>query len=117
VGFDAHLLYTELSKIEGMPKERAADITRSLHNKAKAQIDRERKTSLGITHAKWLYANAPCMKDPRHPTDADIRRDAAHKAANGKIYDPSKGLLVDGKWTWPGVEDGCKCVSRIVLPF
>ena len=29
----------------------------------------------------------------------------------------AKGLLVDGKRTWPGVELGCKCVSRAVLPW
>lgn len=116
MGFDAHLLYTEFSKIEGMPKERAGDITRSLHIKARVQIARERQCALGFTHAKWMYAHAPCMVDPSHPNDAEIRQDAAHKAADGKRYDLSRGLLVDGKWTWPGVEDGCKCCSRPIQP-
>jgi hypothetical protein len=28
----------------------------------------------------------------------------------------AKGLFVDGKWTWLGAEEGCKCSSRSVLP-
>jgi hypothetical protein len=116
VGFDAHLLYTELLIIEGISKKRAREISLSLHRKSHSQIDRERHTALGFTHAKWMSPHAPCMVDPRHPSEAEIRQDAAHKAANGKIYDLSEGLLVDGKWTWPEIEDGCKCVSRPILP-
>jgi len=115
-GRDLHMLATALREIAGLPQKRAADVARSLHNKATMQITRERQAALGITHAKWMYPNAPCMVDPRHPTEAGIGQDAAHKAADGKIYDLSKGLLVDGKWTWPGVEDGCKCSSRPILP-
>jgi hypothetical protein len=79
------------------------------------KIDRERQSALGITHAIWLYANAPCMKDPFHPTAADVKRDAAHREANGKKYRIDKGLLVDGKRTWPGKEEECKCISRSVI--
>ena len=95
-----------------------SEIGRSLSNKAKAIIDRERMLSLGITHAIWMYPNAPCMKDPfcSCPTAADVQQDSAHRSANGKQYEISKGLFVDGKWTWPGVEEGCKCCSRAVLP-
>ena len=102
--------------IEGMTRSKAAEIGTSLANKAGAVIDRERQASLGITHANWLYANAPCMRDPSHPSAAEVQRDAAHRAANGKRYEVSKGLFVDGKWTWPGVEEHCKCVSRSILP-
>lgn len=116
-GRDLHLLVTALTTIEGVPRKRAAEIARFLHNRASAQINRERQASLGITHAIWLYPNAPCMKDPRHPTEGGIRQDAAHRAAAGQRYEISKGLFVDGKWTWPGVEEGCRCSSRSVLPF
>ena len=30
--------------------------------------------------------------------------------------DPSKGKFLGGKWTWPGVEPGCKCVMQAVVP-
>jgi hypothetical protein len=108
--------FLALMKIEGMSKRRAAEIALSLNNKATAIINRERQASLGITHAKWMYANAPCLRDPNHASAAEVQRDAAHCAANGKKYEIGKGLFVDGKWTWPGVEEGCKCSSRLVLP-
>ena len=113
-GRDLHSLCTALVKVEGMTKGRAAEIALSLNNKATAMINRERQVALGITHAIWMYANAPCMKDPNHSLAADAQQDAAHR--NGKRYEISKGLFVDGKWTWPGVEEGCKCCSRSVLP-
>jgi uncharacterized protein with gpF-like domain len=116
-GGDLHLLCTALMKIEGMTKSRAAEIARSLNNKATAIINSDRRASLGITHAIWMYPNAPCMKSPKRPTAADVQQDAAHRSANGKRYEISKGLFVDGKWTWPGAEEGCKCSSRSVLPF
>ena len=115
-GRDLNVLFLALMKIEGMSKGRAAEIARSLNDEAMAIINRERQTSLGITHAKWMYANAPCMKNPSHPSAAEIQQDSAHHAANGKRYEISKGLFLEGKWTWPGVEEGCKCVSRSVLP-
>jgi hypothetical protein len=113
---DLHLLCTELMKIDGMTRRRAVEIARSLSNKTTAIMNRERQASLGITHATWMYPNAPCMRDPRHPVAADVQQDSAHRLANGKRYEISKGLFVDGKWTWPGVEEGCKCSSRAVLP-
>jgi hypothetical protein len=118
VSGDLHLFCTELMNIhiQGMTTGWAAEIGRSLSNKAKAIICNERRTALGITHAVWMYAHAPCVVDPHHPTAAELRQDAAHKEADRKRYDLSEGLLVDGKWTWPGVENGCKCSSRIVLP-
>jgi len=115
-GGDLHVLSTALMTIEGMTRGRAAEISRSLNSKARAMIDRERQSSLGITHAKWLYPNAPCMKNPKQPLPADIQQDSAHQLANGKKYEIKKGLFIDGKWTWPGVEEGCKCSSRAVLP-
>ncbi len=102
--------------IDGMTRSKAAEIGRSLANKAGAVIDRERHASLGITYAIWIYANAPYMRNPSHPSATEVRRDAAHCSANGKRYEISRGLFVDGKWTWPGVENGCKCTSRAVLP-
>lgn len=121
VGGDLHLFCTELMNmnVKGMTTGGAAEIGRSLSNKATALMGRERQASLGITHALWMYPNAPCMKDPfcSCPTAADVQQDSAHRAANGKKYEISKGLFVNGKWTWPGVEEGCKCSSRSVLPW
>ena len=110
------LLYNVLLELDGMSTGRAGEITRSLLFKARALTEQEKRMRLGITHAIWMYPNAPCMVNPRHPTDADRKQDAAHQAANGKRFEIGKGLLIDGEWTLPGRGAGCKCVSRSVIP-
>lgn len=116
-GRDLRALSTELMDIDGMTKKRAGEIARSLNNKATVLMNRERREALGLTQATWAYSNAPCMVNPKKPSDSDLRQDAAHRAANGQQFDIREGLPVDGKLTWPGFEDGCKCSSRTVLPF
>jgi len=113
-GRNLHLLFNALTKmnIVGMTKVRAADIARLLNNRATSLMHREQQAALGITHAIWLYSGAPCMVDPKKPTDDEIRQDAAHKAADGKAFEVAKGMFLDGEWTWPGTDPGCKCVSR-----
>jgi hypothetical protein len=115
---DFHSFCTEVMDmhVEGMTRSKAAEIGRSLANKAGAVIEREKRISLGITHAIWRYANAACVRDPSHPSAAEVQRDTAHRAANGKPFEVSRGLFLDGKWTWPGVEENCKCGSRSILP-
>jgi hypothetical protein len=115
-GGNAPMLYNALLKLDGMSTGRAGEITRTLASKAKALTEHESRGWLGITHAIWLYANAPCMVNPTHPTDADRKQDAAHKVANGKRFEIGKGLLIDGEWTLPRSKKGCKCVSRSVIP-
>jgi hypothetical protein len=76
-------------------------------------MTKERQESLGINHAIWLYSGAPCDVNPKKPKG---RQNASHRAADGKQYEVSKGMHLNGKWTWPGYEDGCKCVSRSIIP-
>ena len=99
-----------------MTRKKAGDISLSLNNKAGALIDRERQLSTGILHAIWLYSGAPCCVNPQKPSAKDIRQDAAHKAANGKRYAVAKGMLLDGRYKWPGQDEGCKCVSIPIIP-
>jgi hypothetical protein len=42
-------------------------------------------------------------------------QDAAHKSANGKFFLISEGMFLSGKWTWPGREEGCRCVSKSMI--
>ncbi|MHB8390522.1 MAG: hypothetical protein ACYDBH_13235 [Acidobacteriaceae bacterium] len=109
-GRDLQLLMVAIMQlnIPGITRKRAGQIAHSLNNKATAVITRERQTSLGITQAIWRYSGAPCEIDPRNPSGT---QDAAHEAANNQLYEVSKGMFLDGKWTWPGYEDGCRCVS------
>ena len=101
-GFDMYTLTQVLLTIEGMSKRRAAEISRSLSFKANALMVAEQQERLGIKYAIWRYSGAPC---------GDRDQDAVHKAADGKPYLVSKGMLLNGQWTRPGREDGCKCFS------
>jgi hypothetical protein len=113
-GRDLSILYEALMQLNdnGITKRRAAEISHLLNNRATALMNKERQESLGIKHAIWLYSGAPCEIDPKKATG----QDAAHKTANGKPFDVSKGMLLNGKWTWPGVEPGCRCASKSVIP-
>ena len=99
--------------IDGMTKKRAKRIALTLNSKATAVITRERQQRLGITEAIWLYSGAPCDIDPKKPQG---NQNTSHKAANRKRFKVAEGMFLDGKWTWPGYEDGCRCVSRSVVP-
>jgi hypothetical protein len=114
VGGALDVIYAALMEVDGMTKSRASDISRSLNSKAKAIMDAERQAQLGIKYATWLYSGAPCGVNPKEPGGED--QDAAHKAANGKPFLISEGMLLNGVRTWPGREDGCKCVSKSMMP-
>ena len=113
-GRDLHLLFDALMQLNivGITEARAAEIARHLNNRATSLMQRERQTALGMTHGIWLYSGAPCIVDLERPSDRDIRQDAAHKAADRKEFQVAKGMFLNGKWTWPGADPGCKCVSR-----
>ncbi|MGB8364434.1 MAG: hypothetical protein ACLQUZ_02155 [Rhizomicrobium sp.] len=104
---------TELG-IEGMTQRKASAIAVLINNRATALMNRAQQQSLGIEKAQWMYSGAPCMANPPMPTD--IERDKAHKAADGQHYKVSQGMFLNGKWTWPGYEDGCRCVSKSIIP-
>jgi hypothetical protein len=115
VGRGLHVLSVALlgASIDGMTELKAGNIALHLNNRASSIMDRERLRSLDITHSKWLYSGAPC--DPLF-SDATPEQDAAHAAANGMRYENSKGLFVNGKLTWPGWEEGCKCIYKPIIP-
>lgn len=103
-GRDLKTLTDELQTRFGVTRRRAAFIARDQNNKATSAIQRARQTELGITQAIWLHSGAG-----KHPRPE-------HVAANGKVYDVAKGMYLDGKWTFPGMEPNCRCCSRAVIP-
>jgi hypothetical protein len=117
-GRDLATLFNAIAELNlsGMTNRRASEISLSLNNKATALINRDRLVSIGIKYAIWTYSRAPCQVNPPKPSVKDIRQDAAHRAADGKRYEVAKGMLLNGRWTMPGQEEGCKCFSRPVLP-
>jgi hypothetical protein len=102
--------------ITGMTNNRSAEISLLLNNKATAIIRAKKMTSAGIQHAIWLYSGAGCVRDPRNPSPEEQAREAAHIAADGQRYEVAKGMFLNGRWTHPGWEEGCKCVCKAVVP-
>jgi uncharacterized protein with gpF-like domain len=117
-GRDLATLYNAIMELNlpTMTKKRAGEISRSLNNKATAIMTRDRQTSLGIQYATWVYSGAPCQMNVKKPSAKDIRQDATHRAADGKRYEVAKGMHLNGRWTNPGKDEGCKCISRPIIP-
>ena len=103
-GRDLHQLSTDLEDALGITKRRADGIARSQSNMATATMARTRNLELGITEAFWLHSAGG-----QHPRPS-------HVAFSGKRYNIAEGAYLDGKWTHPGVEPNCRCVSRPILP-
>lgn len=103
-GRDLGALTKTLQESYGVTKRRAATIARDQNNKATATMTRVRQHELGITEAVWMHSSGG-----KHPRPE-------HVAANGKRYPIAKGMFLEGKWTWPGVEINCRCVSKSVIP-
>jgi len=105
VGGDLSALSQALVGIVGMSHRRAAAVSTALWFKASALMDRDRRRGLGIESARWRYSGAPCA----------ARDDASHRAADGKAFPIDKGLQLNGRWTLPGREDGCRCISSPII--
>lgn len=116
-GMDAYHLCNSLMEIEGMQQGSAQRITSFLLNRASALMTTETRLSLGITQATWVYSGAACMYDFARASEADLKRDAGHRALDGKVFDVRSGVKVGEAHIWPGFEEGCKCVSKSILPF
>lgn len=102
----------ERKEWNALGKEEQAKIL-SQRSREQALSNQNRQLELGISEATWLYSGAPCYIDPKKPQGG---QDACHKAANGKRFKIAEGMFLDGKWTWPGHENGCRCVSRSIIP-
>lgn len=103
-GRDLSYLTDELQKRYGITRRRAALIARDQNAKATSVMQSARQRSLGITHGIWRHSHAG--KEPRQ----------SHVKSDGKKFDLSKGLMIDGKLTFPGQEINCRCTWSAVLP-
>lgn len=103
-GRDASLIAKELEENYGVTRRRAATIARTQNNMATATFTKVRQQELGVKKAVWRHSAGG-----KHPRPE-------HVAFNGKTYDIAKGAYLEGKWTWPGREINCRCVSVPILP-
>jgi len=113
-GHDAATLAQELQHRYQMTKERAVLIARDQTNKATATITRLRQQSLGITQAIWLHSHGGRKPRPEHVAFAAGRHKG--RSGPGPVYEVAKGAYLEDRWTWPGWEINCRCVSKSVLP-
>lgn len=105
-GRDLGTLAKELEAGYGVTKRKAAFISRDQNNKATAAITRTRQQGLGITTAQWVHSAGGRVPRPEHMKAGKDRL----------VYEVAKGAFLEGVWTWPGHEIGCRCVSRSVVP-
>lgn len=103
-GRDLKTLTDELQERYAVTRRRAKLIANDQNNKATAQMARARQLSLGIRKARWLHTGGG--KNPRH----------SHVEANGKVFDLSKGLKIDGEYIFPGEKINCGCVGVPLIP-
>lgn len=91
----------------GVNVRRAGEICRYLSSNAAALMEAERREQLGVKYAIWQYSGAPC---------GNTKQDSAHKAAHGQRFPVTEGLHLNGRFTLPGRELGCRCSSSAVIP-
>lgn len=103
-GRDLASLTKELEERHGVTRRRAAFIAKSQNNIATATLVRARQQELGVKKARWKHSAGG-----KHPRPE-------HVAFSGKTYDVDKGAFLEGKWTWPGREINCRCVSVPIIP-
>jgi uncharacterized protein with gpF-like domain len=109
-GRDLGALTTDLTERYDITKRRAAFISKDQANKMTAVINRTRQAELGITQARWKHSGAG-----RHPRISHLAA-GRDNGGKGKLYDVTKGCLIDGEYIWPGQLPNCRCTSQSVIP-
>jgi len=112
-GRDLGSMAKELRERFDVPKKRAALIARDQNNKATSLLTRVRQQEAGINRAIWVHSGAG-----RHPRPDHVAFSAGRytgRSGPGPEYDVTKGAYLEGKWTFPGYEINCRCVSRAIV--
>lgn len=102
-GRDLSTLSKDLQAKYGVARRRAELISRDQNDKATQSIALARQRDAGITEAIWRHSGAG-----KHPRKA-------HVAADGKRFDITKGLLIDGRYIFPGQDINCRCTSQAII--
>ena len=97
-------LAKELQAQYGVTQRRAAFIASDQANKITASLTAARQQELGIRQGKWRHSGAGAHPRPEHV------------AASGKIFNLSKGMLLEGEWVLPGQAPRCRCSWSPIIP-
>lgn len=103
-GRDIGTLSERIQHLYGVTQNRADLIARDQNNKASGAIARARMQDAGVEYGVWKHSSV--SKKPRE----------SHLEADGTVFDLTKGLFLDGVWTWPGHEINCGCYVAPYLP-
>ena len=104
VGYDRAACTTGLVEGFGLEVNRAAEISSHQHSLARMTMDIARRLELGLTEAIWMFSGIPCEGQ------------ADHERLNGRRFNIKTGVLMGGKWIWPGSEPGCRCCDKTDIP-
>jgi SPP1 gp7 family putative phage head morphogenesis protein len=103
-GHDLGQMTKALEEQYGVTKRRAALIATTQSALATASMNKVRQVEVGITKAIWRHSHAGRVPRP------------SHVAADGKEYDVTKGMFLEGVWVQPGEAINCRCYSRAIIP-
>lgn len=103
-GRNLESLTHQLQQRYGVTRRRAAFIALDQNNKATSAMQAARQQSIGIMKGRWRHSHAG--KKPRQ----------SHVKADGKEFDLSKGMFIDGEWIMPGEKPRCRCTWDAIMP-
>lgn len=102
-------MMSDLMKIGGVTRRRAANIAVDQSNKANAAVERARRLELGIEEAEWRHSGAG-----KHPR-------VEHQRATGRVYKVREGCPIKNEkgqveFINPGEKPFCRCISISRIP-
>jgi len=106
-GTDWNVLAQKIVEISGATENRAKLIARDQVSTINSQLAKRRMTNAGITKGRWVKT-----KRVKNKTYTPRK---SHLEANGKEFDLSKGLYLDGEYTFPGEPINCTCTFVPVI--
>ncbi|MCD2177338.1 hypothetical protein [Rhizobium sp. C1] len=97
----------ERLRLNHLDKRDISEIGLFLNNRATTLIDRNKCKEIGFKRARWVYSGAPCT--------GSSFQDELHRTLNGTEFTIADGINVRGTAIWPGMERGCKCMSKSMI--
>ena len=104
---DLHRISVAIESRYDLDRSTAARVAGFVANVGMAHAQQRRQVELGIIQCRWLVSTCgTTLGDPN----------VLHAELLGKLYDPSRGLSMGGKYLLPGVAIGCTCIGKPILP-